>query len=101
MAIADANKAIELNPKLGEAYGTKGWIESAMGETERAVADCKKALELKPEDFEVLCDKGMLHYIAKEYDEAIEDWGSAIEKYPTSRQDVMPWIIKARERVKR
>ena len=45
-AIADYDKAIELNPKLAPAYNDRGNVYSAKGDYDRAIADFDKAIEL-------------------------------------------------------
>ena len=47
-AIADCNKAIELNPELAEAYNNRGDAYGNKGELDSAIADCNKAIELNP-----------------------------------------------------
>lgn len=42
LAIDDATKAIELNPKNQGAYGTRGWARFQKGDTQGAPADLKK-----------------------------------------------------------
>ncbi len=47
-AIKYAEKAIELNPKLGSAYNTRGTVLYKMGKYEYALKDLEKAVELDP-----------------------------------------------------
>jgi tetratricopeptide (TPR) repeat protein len=104
-AIVDANRALELDPNYSWAYGTRGWAALAKGHLEKAASDCRKALEileqLKVDNVTVLYNSGLLHYVAKEYTEAIADWEKAIELCPVARRDLLPWVIKARENVKK
>ena len=46
-ALADANKAVELDGRLVFAYGTRGAIYEAMGNTSRAIADYQQCLRIK------------------------------------------------------
>ena len=45
-ALADYNKAIELDPELDIAYGNRAWLHEVLGMKEKAFADYKKAAEL-------------------------------------------------------
>src|SRR5262249_6411107 len=47
-AIADYNRAVELNPKLARAYRDRGNVKRMKGDLDGAVADCTKAIELHP-----------------------------------------------------
>jgi tetratricopeptide (TPR) repeat protein len=47
-AIADFSKAIELNPKLAEAYLNRGLAKSTKGDQDGAIANESQAIELNP-----------------------------------------------------
>ena len=47
-AIADLNKALEINPKSALAYCNLGWTYEAMGDEREAIAHYRKALEIDP-----------------------------------------------------
>jgi tetratricopeptide (TPR) repeat protein len=47
-AIADYNRAIELNPKFAVAYDDRASAKGLAGDNEGALADCNKAIELNP-----------------------------------------------------
>jgi tetratricopeptide (TPR) repeat protein len=49
-AIADFNKAIELDPKDAIAYGGRGFAYSSKADYDRAIADLTKAIELDPKN---------------------------------------------------
>ena len=46
LAIDDFNKALSLNPKLGEAYYNRAQTYKAIGDTGRATSDEARAKEL-------------------------------------------------------
>ncbi len=48
-AIADYDKAIEINPKLAMAYNNRGLVFDGTGQFDRAIADYNKAIEINPE----------------------------------------------------
>ena len=47
-AIADYDKAIEINPKFAEAYYNRGIAKESTGDYKGAIADWGKAIELNP-----------------------------------------------------
>src|SRR5436190_1431713 len=55
-ALDDFNKAIELDPKLAEAYYHRGMVQL---EKEKAIADYSKAIELKPDYAEAYFQRGL------------------------------------------
>ena len=57
-AIADFDRAIELNSKFVEAYGNRGNAKSAQGNHEGAIADFTQALKLDPGNKDVIHNRG-------------------------------------------
>src|SRR5216684_4899573 len=57
-AIADADKAIELNPKNSNAYMRRGASYGNKGDYDRAFADENKAIELDPRNFKAYSNRG-------------------------------------------
>lgn len=100
-AIEDVNQAIQLNPKSANAYDTRGWTKFAIGDKDGALADCSRAVQLDPQSAVGYNSQGLLHYIAGEYDEAVLAWNQAVVLSPTVRDDLKPWIEKAREHLRR
>ena len=47
-AIADLNKALEINPKSALAYCNLGWTYEAMHDVRKAIAHYRKALQIDP-----------------------------------------------------
>jgi len=47
-ALADLNKAIEINPKYAGAYNNRGKAYGLKGEYDHAIADFSKAIEIDP-----------------------------------------------------
>jgi tetratricopeptide (TPR) repeat protein len=81
-AIADYNKAIEIDPKLAAAYRSRGNAYADKGEYDRAIMDYTKAIEIDPKyasAYDNRCDA----YLHKgEYDRAIVDCNKTIEINP-------------------
>ena len=86
-AIADYDKAIELNPKLAHeinpkyalALNNRGWAYQGKGDLVRALADFSKALEIEPNNPSFVSNRGFVRLKAGEYDLAIADYGRAIQ----------------------
>jgi tetratricopeptide (TPR) repeat protein len=81
-AIADANKAIQLNPKNSEAYARRGACYVGKGEHERAVADINKAIDIDPRNFRAYSNRAGLFLVGRDYERAIADANKAIEINP-------------------
>lgn len=47
-AIADCDRAIQLDPKLPGAYINRGYAKLRKGELDAAIADCDQAIKLNP-----------------------------------------------------
>jgi len=51
--LPDADRAIELDPKFGEAYFVRGQLHEALGRRQEAIADFRRALALEPARTEI------------------------------------------------
>jgi len=82
-ALSFSDKAIEIDPDCGEAYGAKGSALFYLGRFDESIETCKKAIELSPENI-ILCvqaytnigsslsEKGMYEEALKNLDKALE-----------------------------
>lgn len=59
-ALADLNRAAEVQPSYSYRYSSRAYIKSAMKDYHGAIADYKKAIELDPEDAIAHNNLGML-----------------------------------------
>src|SRR5260370_42021352 len=57
-AIADYNKAIELNSQMADAYNNRGSAWLLKGNTEQAVADFSTAISIDPDFSEAYYNRG-------------------------------------------
>ena len=57
-AIADYDKAIELNPKDAKAYYNRGNAKHQLKQYKEAIADYDKAIELNPKDANAYNNRG-------------------------------------------
>ncbi|MCZ8224314.1 MAG: tetratricopeptide repeat protein [Microcystis sp. LE19-84.1B] len=84
LALADYNKAIELNPQNAEVYRNRGklYFYSSPQKKDLALADYKKAIELDPYNTDVYGDRALLYVAEKKVDLAWADYNKAIELNP-------------------
>jgi Flp pilus assembly protein TadD len=81
-AIADYNKAIELDAQDGPAYNGRGYAYRHLGEPDKALADFNKALQLDTKDSWAHNNRGILFFEKGEYDKAIADYDQALRLNP-------------------
>jgi len=81
-AIADCNKAIELDPKLAALYLNRGNAYKGKKHYDQAIADYNKAIELDPKFALAYINRGRTYSGKKQYDQAIADCNKAIELDP-------------------
>jgi len=72
-AIADYNKAIELEPGYYEAYSNRGAAYGEKGDLERAFPDLNKAIELKNDYAQAYYNRGVAYFFKGEYAKSWED----------------------------
>jgi len=83
-AIAEYNKAIELNKNFANAYSNRGRAYYMKKEYDRAVADYTTAIELDPETVAHYGGRGSAYFNKKQYPLAIQDFNRALELDPQS-----------------
>ena len=57
-AIADYNKAIDMNPDFADAYDNRGLTFYKQGSFTQAIVDFNKAIEINPNDSEEYNNRG-------------------------------------------
>jgi lipoprotein NlpI len=67
MAIADIDKALQLNPKLRGAYRQRGREQFKLGEILASIADFDRFAELEPEHEIELWERGLSRYYAGQF----------------------------------
>ena len=82
MAMEDYNKAIELNPRLVEAYTNRGNAYWYKQQYDKAIEDYNKAVELNPRNAIAYTNRGVAYKNKQQYERAIEDFNRAIELDP-------------------
>lgn len=87
-AIASLNKAIQLNPKLVEAYRLRADIYLHLENYQYSIKDYDKAIELDPDHGGTYYDRGIANQNLGNYFKAINDFGKAIK---AQKQIVFPY----------
>jgi len=87
-AIADYNKAIELDPtgecgigKKGAAYYNRGLAYSGLKQYDKAISDYNKAIELNSGDAEAYASRGIINLVLGKKNEGISDLNKSTENY--------------------
>jgi tetratricopeptide (TPR) repeat protein len=70
-ALADLNRAVQLDPQLVAAYNDRGFLFMQWRDYERARADFERALEIDPDYTPAYSNLAVLHTVLEEYDAAI------------------------------
>lgn len=81
-ALARLNRALELDPRLVEAYKERAKIFSMLGEPVRAALDLTKASDLDPADGEIVAMRALTFMKRMLYNAAIKDFTKALENLP-------------------
>lgn len=89
-ALADWSKAIELDPKLADAYTARGRYYMSVSKELDALHDFDKSIELQP-TVDGYFQRGQLHAARGEFKEAIRDFDEAI-----SQRREAPYVYLAR-----
>ena len=85
-AIADLNKAIELNPKDARAYYNRGVVKDELKQYKEAIADYTEAIKLNPKYSYAYNNRGVVKGKLKQHKEAIADFDKDIELNPEYAQ---------------
>ncbi len=84
-AIADYNRALAINPRMGAAYVARGLAEKAKPDLDAAIADYTQAVTINPQDAGAYCLRGYAKKDKGDYPGAISDFNEAIELDPGLR----------------
>ena len=82
LAIADFDKAVELDPRQSIFYVSRGIAFSEKKNYDRALADFDRAIQLEPNLMEAYFDRGKLYSSLRDSDRAIADYDKAIQIEP-------------------
>jgi tetratricopeptide (TPR) repeat protein len=90
-ALADFNRAIELDPNYAWAIARRGETYRRMGKYEDALADFNRAIELDPNCAWAIASRGQTYHQMGKYEDALADFNRAIELDPN-----LDWAIALR-----
>jgi tetratricopeptide (TPR) repeat protein len=81
-AIAEFNKAIEINPDYTDAYYNRGLSNAKKGNLDQAISDYSKAIEINPNDADTYFNRGLAYHKKNQFDQAISDYTKSIQINP-------------------
>jgi len=81
-AIPDYARAIEINPKLANAFKGRAWAYFKLGKPSQALPDADKSLELRPNDAATLDVRGRILEALGRNEEAAADYRKAVALEP-------------------
>lgn len=81
-AVADLNRAIELNPSLSAAFRERGLAHFALQDTESAFSDLETALSLDSLDALAYASRGVIYASEGQFPQAIGDLDQALRLQP-------------------
>lgn len=80
-AIADYNKAIEINPNHADAYNNRGNTRYKLGDQQRAIAEHNKAIEINPNYADAYYNRGAARNALGDNQSAIADMQKAAQLF--------------------
>jgi tetratricopeptide (TPR) repeat protein len=88
-ALADFNQAIQLNPKMAEAYVVRGDISHLKGgNLADAFPDYDQAIQLNPELGEAYYGRSTVCFLKGDLDNALADFNQAIQLNPKMAENL-------------
>ena len=72
-AIADFNKAIEINPRFAGFYNNRGLVNEEKGQYDKAISDYNKAIEINPRFAEAYNNRVVTYFYKRDYETAWDD----------------------------
>jgi tetratricopeptide (TPR) repeat protein len=81
-ALADCERALQLDPKNALAHGIRGAARAATQDFSRALADFSEVIRLRPGDPDAYSDRGVARMSSQDLDGAIADFNEAIRLDP-------------------
>ena len=81
-AIADWEKALDINPNLSEAWHNRGSALGRLGNYEAAVESFQNALAIDPNNYQAWNDRAHALYQLQSWLEAVDSWSNAIKLMP-------------------
>ncbi|MCX5701812.1 MAG: tetratricopeptide repeat protein [Candidatus Omnitrophica bacterium] len=89
-AIAELNKAIQIDPSAAEFYTLRGHLYRTKTELTHAISDYAKSIELNPNNGEIYYYRAICYMFTKEYGKAWDD----VHKAQSLGYAVLPGFIQ-------
>ena len=86
-AISDYDRAIEISPKLAEAYPNRGLVYAKLGSYTQAISDYNSAIEIHPDSGNIYYNRAVAHVALGHNNQAIEDLKAAARLNCADAQD--------------
>jgi tetratricopeptide (TPR) repeat protein len=81
-AIADYDRALQLDPRRFDAYNNRGSTKRKKGAFDAAIADYNRALELMPNNADLYNNRGDAERAKGDFSAAIADYNRALKLNP-------------------
>ncbi len=81
-AIRHFNRAIQLDPRMANAWFSRGWAYGQSGDPEQEISDLSQCIRLEPNYAEAYCNRGAAHAKLGRWQPAIADLNTALKLDP-------------------
>ena len=86
LALADFNKAIQINPQYAKAYNNRGSVYANQKKWELALADYNKAIAINSDEELAYHNRGLIYAKVEKWELALADFNKAIQINPQYAQ---------------
>ncbi len=86
-AISEYTQAIEIAPKLAEAYNNRATAYTEKGEYTKAILDCNKVIEMDPESVVAYYNRSIAYLYNQQFQKALDDTDKILQLGLNS-----PWV---------
>ena len=97
VALADFDRAIEIDPTLSKAHFDRGVTHQELKEFEKALRDYTRAITLDEDNVLAYNNRAVVHLLIGQHERAIRDWEEALEIEPEFASARMNLRILARK----
>lgn len=80
--LADAEKALSINPDYGAAWGVRGLMYACLGNQDQALQDYQKALSIDPSLAFIHHNLGVYYYQQGDYEKSLEEYSLSVSIDP-------------------
>lgn len=85
-AIADFNRALELDPRSAILYSNRSMLYASTGALGKALEDAEQALRLEPDNIQARINRGVIYFMENKAEEAERDFKYALERQPENTE---------------